>query len=192
MSAALLVVRACWMSAIKTFPLKTTHLSVFQALHANSTKGNIMDELTPQPNGMHWAVSYIGRPWQAGAKGPDCFDYWSLLIWVQKHYLNRNLPDIPVFDGDLKKIARTFLAHPERKRWRRVKRPKQGDALLMRQSRHPIHVGLWVIINPTEQGILHCIKGRDVVFQNTASLKLSGWQIEGFYHFARKAPKPAY
>ncbi|WP_039758437.1 NlpC/P60 family protein [Bartonella queenslandensis] len=150
-----------------------------------------MNELTPQPDGLHWALPYIGLPWQAGAKGPDSFDCWGLLIWVQKHHFARDLPDIPVFDDDVKKIALTFRNHPERKRWRRVNRPKQGDAVLMRQSRHPIHVGLWVSISPTEQGVLHCIKGSGVVFQNTASLKLSGWQIEGFYRLARKPRKSA-
>jgi hypothetical protein len=30
---------------------------------------------------------------------------------------------------------------------------------------------------------MHCVKGNGVVFQNMASLKLAGWQIEGFYRF---------
>ena len=142
-----------------------------------------MNEMTGQPDGLHWACRYIGLPWQAGAKGPDIFDCWSLVVWVQKYHFGRNLPDIPVAEGNLKRLALTFRDHPERKRWHLTDAPKQGDAVLMRQSRHPIHVGIWITISPSEQGVLHCVKGNGVVFQNMASLKLAGWQIEGFYRF---------
>jgi len=149
-----------------------------------------MNELTRQPDGLHWACRYIGLPWQAGAKGPDVFDCWSLVVWVQKHHFGRNLPDIPVAEGNLKRLALTFRDHPERKRWQLTDTPEQGDAVLMRQSRHPIHVGIWITISPSEQGVLHCVKGNGVVFQNMASLKLAGWQVEGFYRFQGNAAKP--
>jgi hypothetical protein len=148
-----------------------------------------MNELTQQPDGLHWACRYIGLPWQARAKGPDIFDCWSLVVWVQKQHFGRNLPDIPVAEGNLKRLALTFRDHPERKRWQLIETPEQGDAVLMRQSRHPIHVGIWITISPTEQGVLHCVKGPGkysggVVFQNLASLKLAGWHIEGFYRLS--------
>jgi hypothetical protein len=85
----------------------------------------------------------------------------------------------------------TFRDHPERKRWQLTDTPEQGDAVLMRQSRHPIHVGIWITISPSEQGVMHCVKGNGVVFQNMASLKLAGWQIEGFYRFQGNTAKPA-
>lgn len=139
-------------------------------------------------DGPHWACRYIGLPWQAGANGPDAFDCWSLVVWVQTYHFGRDLPDIPVAEGDLKRVASTFRDHPERKRWRLTEAPEQGDAVLMRQSRHPIHVGIWITIGPAEQGVLHCVKGNGVVFQSMASLALAGWQVEGFYRFQGDAP----
>jgi hypothetical protein len=131
----------------------------------------------------HWAANYIGRPWQAGAVGPDVFDCWSLVVWIQKHHFGRILPHIPATEGDLKALTRAFRDHPERQRWQRVEAVQHGDAALMRQSRHPIHVGVWVVISPSECGVLHCVKGNGVIFQDHASLKLTGWQVEGFYRF---------
>lgn len=129
----------------------------------------------------HWATDYIGLPWEAGAKGPDVFDCWSLVAWVYKHHFSYILPDIPIADGHLKQLVLAFRNHPERERWCLTNQPKEGDAVLMRQSRHPIHVGIWVTISPTEQGVLHCVKGNGVVFQTLSSLHLAGWQIDGFY-----------
>jgi len=143
-----------------------------------------MKKREQRPDEMHWACRYIGLPWQAGATGPEVLDCWSLVAWVQKHHFGRNLPDIPVVEGNLKRLALTFRDHPERKRWQPTNTPEQGDAVLMRQSRHPIHVGIWITISPTEYGVLHCVKGNGVVFQNMASLKLAGWQIEGFYRLS--------
>ena len=55
--------------------------------------------------------------------------------------------------------------------------------MLLRQSRYPIHVGVWIIIIGTEQEVLHCVEGNGVVFQTISSLQLSRWQIEGYYRF---------
>lgn len=110
------------------------------------------------------------------------------MVWVQKHHFDRDLPDIPVAESDLKRLTLTFRDHPERKRWQLTDTPEQDDAILIRQSRHPIHVGIWITISPAEQGVLHSVKSNGVALQNMASLKLSGWQIEGFYRFHGDAP----
>ena len=53
----------------------------------------------------------------------------------------------------------------------------------MRQSRHPIHVGIWINIAENEQGILHCVKHAGVIFQDLHSLQALGWKIAGYYRF---------
>jgi cell wall-associated NlpC family hydrolase len=133
----------------------------------------------------HWAVPLIGKPWEAGQQGPDAFDCWGLLAWVYKQQYSILLPRISVAEGDLRSQIKAFRAHPEHRHWQQVDTPKEGDALLLRQSRHPIHVGIW-IVTEGEAGVLHALQGAGVVFQTLNSLKLSGWSIEGVYRCQRQ------
>ena len=133
----------------------------------------------------HWAVPLIGKPSEAGQQGQDAFDCWGLLAWVYQQQFNINLPRISVAEGDLRSQIRAFRSHPEHRHWQQVDTPKEGDALLLRQSRHPIHVGLW-IKTEGEAGVLHALQGAGVVFQTLNSLKLSSWSIEGVYRCQRQ------
>jgi len=133
----------------------------------------------------HWAVPLIGKPWESGQQGPEAFDCWGLLVWVYQQQFNINLPNIAVAEGDLRSQVKAFHAHPENAHWQRVEKPKEGNALLLRQSRHPIHVGLW-IDTEGESGVLHALQGAGVVFQTLNSLKLSGWSVEGIYRCQRQ------
>ena len=130
---------------------------------------------------MHWAEKYVGRPWVAGGRGPDAFDCWGLFRWIQRHHYGCEVPEVPVDAGDLRGIVQTFNGHPERRRWERVHVPCDGDGVLMRRSRHPVHVGIWLDVDGG--GVLHCAQGIGVVFQKSADLVLGGWRIEGFYRF---------
>ena len=58
------------------------------------------------------------------------------------------------------------------------------DVVLMRQAKNPVHAGLWLDIDGG--GILHCVRGSGVVFQNIASLNLSGWFIDSYYRVKNK------
>ena len=127
----------------------------------------------------------IGKPWEAGQQGPDAFDCWGLLAWVYKQQFNIHLPRISVNEGDLRAQVKAFRAHPEHRHWQQVDTLKEGDALLLRQSRHPIHVGIW-IDTEGESGMLHSLQGAGVVFQTLNSLTLSGWSIEGVYRCQRQ------
>jgi hypothetical protein len=100
---------------------------------------------------------------------------------VQRNHFGRELALIPVDALDLRVVLRTFNEHPERKRWQRVPNPKHGDAVLMRQSRYPVHVGVWLDVDGG--GVLHCAHGVGVVFQDLLALDRHGWRAEGFYAF---------
>jgi len=78
-------------------------------------------------------------------------------------------------------IARGFRDHPERERWDLVDDPVEGDCVLMRQARYPIHVGVWLDVD--NGGVLHCSQESGVAFQTLSSLALNGWQVEDFYRF---------
>ena len=134
---------------------------------------------------MHWAEDLIGRPWVAGGRGPDVFDCWGLARWCWRERFGIEVPEIPVDAANLRAVLAGFRDHPERQRWRRVERapeqPREGDAVLMRQSRHPVHVGIW--LNVDGGGVLHAARDIGVVFQPPVDLTAHGWRIEGFYRF---------
>ena len=130
---------------------------------------------------MHWAETYIGIPWSATGDGPASYHCWAFVRHIQKEHFGRDLPSIPNPE-DVLAIARGFRDHPERQRWKLVNAPKDGDCVLMRQARYPIHVGVWLDVDGG--GVLHCSQEAGVAFQGVNALALNGWHIEGFYHFA--------
>jgi hypothetical protein len=134
--------------------------------------------MNPTP---YWATELIGRPWHAGARGPDAFDCWGLFLAIPRDPCGRDRPEIPVNANDLRAVVSTFRSHPERQRWAVVVQPVEGDAVLLRQSRHPVHVGVWLEIDGG--GVLHAVKDAGVVFQKLPDLLLHGWRVEGFYRF---------
>ena len=91
------------------------------------------------------------------------------------------VPEIPVDAGDLRAVLAGFRHHPERRRWQAVEVPREGDAVLMRQSRHPVHVGIWLAVDGG--GVLHAARDIGAVFQSPADLTTHGWRIEGTYRF---------
>ena len=129
----------------------------------------------------HWACEYIGRPWKCAAAGPDAFDCWGLVVDIHRRFYNRHLTIIPVEENNLKALIQTIDKHPERQYWKSVTSPCEGDIALMRQSRHPIHVGIWLDVDGG--GILHCAQASGVVFQDLNNLRLCGWHIESFYRY---------
>ncbi len=138
---------------------------------------------------MHWAEDLIGRPWVAGGRGPHAFDCWGLVRWCCRERFAIEVPEIPVDAANLRAVLAGFRDHPERQRWRRVERarerPREGDAVLMRQSRHPVHVGIWLAVDGG--GVLHAARDIGVVFQGPADLAGHGWRIEGTYRFTGDA-----
>lgn len=129
----------------------------------------------------HWASSYIGKPWRVASDGPDAFDCWGLVVEVQRRLFGRRMDTIHVEPENLRLLIRTIRQHPIRREWQPNVYQREGDLALLRQSRHPVHVGVWLDVDGG--GVLHCLRGCGVVFQTLASLRLSGWQIESFYTY---------
>jgi cell wall-associated NlpC family hydrolase len=134
---------------------------------------------------MHWASAYIGLPYSVHGGGPDLFNCWEFVRMVQSRHFGRALPDI-ANPEDVLVMGRTFRDHPERRRWDKVELPAVGDCVLLRRSRHPIHVGVWLDVNCG--GILHCSQESGVVFQRPDALAMNGWAVEGFYRFVGDQP----
>lgn len=131
---------------------------------------------------MHWASKYIGLPWSATGEGPDSFHCWAFVRHVMAEHFGRQVPAIP-YTEDLLDLAREFRDHPERGRWHEVAPAEAlpGDAVLLRQARYPIHIGVWLEVDGG--GVLHCSRDSGVVFQRLAALRLNGWHVAGVYRF---------
>lgn len=126
-------------------------------------------------------TSLIGLPWVAGARGPEAYDCWGLFLAVQRDHFSRDLPEIPVDALDLRAVLNAFSGHPERQRWLSVSKPEEGDAVLMRQSRYPVHIGVW--LNIDGGGVLHAVRHAGVVFQTLAALDAHGWRVDSVMRF---------
>lgn len=120
---------------------------------------------------MSFAREYIGQSWVYGEH--DC---WAFFRKVQKEKFNRDVPAIDVDALDTMACVRQFTNHDERKNWQEVKEPKNGDAILMSQSKRPTHVGIWV-----DGSVLHCVRGAGVVYSNMRALKSFPYNIVGIY-----------
>lgn len=127
----------------------------------------------------HFANKYIGRPWAAGAQGGESFDCWGFVRYVLKHEYGYNVPQVNVNPECLRDVLHAFRADLAFQAFIEVTTPKDGDVVLMRQAKNPVHAGLWLEIDGG--GVLHCVRNSGVVFQNIRSLNASGWFLDSFY-----------
>jgi cell wall-associated NlpC family hydrolase len=131
----------------------------------------------------HWATPLIGKPWRYGAQGPDEFDCWGFVRYVQRVQYSIALPDVLV--PDTWPAVRDLLEnHGEHRNWNKVDTPQDGDIVMMARNRIPVHVGIALRANGA-QGVLHCFEPSGVVFQPLPSLRIGGW---GGLTYYRRAP----
>lgn len=128
---------------------------------------------------MHFANKYIGRQWVAGAQGPDSFDCWGFVRYALKHEYGYDVPQVNVNPECLRDVLHAFRTDLAFQAFVEVEKPQDGDVVLMRQAKNPVHCGLWLEIDGG--GVLHCVRESGVVFQNIRSLNLSGWYLHSFY-----------
>ena len=118
----------------------------------------------------HWAISYIGLPWEAGAQGPSSYDCWGFFRKVQAQHFGIDVPLViaPDYD-DPTVLVSLFRTHEENQRWACVTQPRHGDAVIIHK---PFHIGIWLDVDGG--GVLHCMRGAGVVFTHEAAWRLSG------------------
>ncbi len=127
----------------------------------------------------HFANKYIGRPWVAGGQGPDSFDCWGFVRYVLKHEYGFDVPPVNINPDNLRDVVRAFKEDLAFQAFHEVSKPQDGDVVLMRQSKNPVHCGLWLAIDGG--GVLHCVRDSGVVFQDKQSLLISGLTLHSFY-----------
>lgn len=115
---------------------------------------------------------YIGLPYH-----PSDFNCWHLVQQVQREQFGRELPSFTVSGARLHEVAQTFHHAAERQNWHRTDKPGHGCCVLMRRTRYPIHIGVWLEIDGG--GVLHNLENLGVVFQKPQDL--IGITVEGYY-----------
>jgi len=127
----------------------------------------------------HFANKYIGRPWVAGAQGADAFDCWGFVRFVLANEYAVSVPPVNINPNNLRDVLTAFHKDLAFKAFVQVDKPIDGDVVLLRQAKNPVHAGLWLDIDGG--GVLHCVRESGVVFQNIRSLNLAGWFLDSFY-----------
>ncbi len=125
----------------------------------------------------HWASSYLGIPWDADAH--ECGDFFRR---VQRERFGREVEPYEVDANDIRGCIYTLEGHPENRRWVRVDKPQEGDAVKLGHGKRASHIGIWIDANGG--GVLHCPEGFASVFEPLHKLRLSGWQLVEFYRYA--------
>lgn len=130
----------------------------------------------------HWALHYIGLPWEYGSEGPDSFDCWGFIRTVQRDRFGVYMPAIPAPSSWAE--ARDMINNnAERSNWEQVDAPSEGDLVLMARNRRPVHIGVLILANGI-LGVLHCMQPNGVVFNSLPSLKSCGWGALTYYRRA--------
>lgn len=121
---------------------------------------------------------YLGKPWSNGSDGPDAFDCWGL---VRAVYRQRGIV-LPVVDVDAHRALEVRHAMRDNMDgWNLLGKPEDYCAVLMSASLRPHHVGVWI---PNDGGgVLHSVEGAGVIFNRKLTLKMSGWNLLGFYEW---------
>lgn len=132
----------------------------------------------------HWATEYIGLPWEYGARGPRAYDCWNFVCVVMKNNFSIQMPNVE-YEPNWKDAAYKLNTAENRKNWREVPKPVEGDITFMGRSRYPVHIGIWINANGS-QGVLHCMDRIGVHFTTQNMLVASGWGLlEHYRHSSR-------
>lgn len=127
---------------------------------------------------MIFACKYIGMPYHS-----IDFNCWGLVKHFYKTEYGIDLPLIIPEDQNIKSTINAINQSSERENWNKAIYPQCGDVVLLRQSKQPVHVGVW--LGNDGGGVLHCLKETGVIFQSLQNLLFMGWKVEGFYRYAK-------
>ncbi|WP_210528220.1 hypothetical protein [Rubellimicrobium arenae] len=118
-----------------------------------------------------WAVAYVGLPYVLGVG--EC-SHRAALVWRQEFGLDI---EVPAAFGDLN-VAQTLLkAELAKPDWVPVRRPAEGDAVIMWKGDRLAHVGVWV----APGHVLHCTRAEGMVLTPEADLPAQGFRIFGYF-----------
>jgi hypothetical protein len=75
----------------------------------------------------HWAMQYMGKPWESGAQGPDAYDCFALVRAVQRDVFGRDLPLIVLDATNTDIVQNAFLKPEYYAQWQLTDDAVEGD-----------------------------------------------------------------
>ena len=120
----------------------------------------------------------IGLSYGKDANGPNAYNCWTFLEFVERTYFGIDIPFLSLKDTEENaELHRYKLRSGE---WQITKEPKHGDGVLLRGGMSP-HVGVYIDLEGG--GVLHCVEGFGVIFTPKNHLSASGYDQATFYRF---------
>lgn len=128
-------------------------------------------------------AALIGRPYAPGARGPDAFDCWGLVVHVLASGFAVAAPDVARTDCGLRAARRLFDEHAGNAGWLPTPVPSPGAVALMGTAGRPAHAGI-AIADGARLGVLHALEREGVVFDALTKLPARGFTFVSWW----KAP----
>lgn len=124
----------------------------------------------------HDVNSLLDLPYEDGAFGPDSFNCWGLLYYVQINYFRTNMPVAPIGDGDACRAM--FEGQLKGGAWTELGAPEHGCGALLRGGETP-HVGIYLDLDGG--GILHSMIGAGVIWTPLGRLRALNFGRTKYY-----------
>jgi len=128
---------------------------------------------------------YVGRPFKAGAHGPEYFDCYGLVWHLAKTHGDTLLPRFDDENYQLARIKATIEGQALSDDWEQVDEPQDFDSvLLQRNPTEAYHVGAYLCLGDASQGrVLHAMPGHGVVCSDFQGLSRMGFKRIEFYRY---------
>ena len=125
---------------------------------------------------------HIGKKWVSGARGPNEFDCWGLLLYVLKNNFGMDIEEkeYHIHGKDTLKITKEYEKAVGSKNWEKREVPHDGYAVALSKGKKIHHAGVWVA-----GGCLHAFDGSCVVHNNLFSLHRNGFKRIEFYKWQK-------
>ena len=129
----------------------------------------------------HWTQAYVGLPYILGVG--ECA-HRAALVWRQEFGFEIEPP--PAY-GDMAVAQSHIEAELAKPEWCRVRRPQEGDAVIMWKGERLCHVGVWV----APGHVLHCTRKDGMVLTPEDELESQGFRVFGYVRWQEQVAMAA-
>lgn len=122
---------------------------------------------------IQFILEHLGKPYKLGTQGPDYFDCWGWVRFINKELWNREIPWIDMSKGSISDFIKSGYEYRSQMDWVVIPNPIHSCLVEMSHARHAHHVG--VFINVDGGQVVHSIQGGGVVCDPLLTIPISGW-----------------
>lgn len=112
----------------------------------------------------------VGKPYEPFGRGPEAFNCWGLLRFVQLAYFGLDMGEMPI--GNEEQTKQQHNDNLNVGLYEPIDKPYHGCAVLLRAGNAP-HVGVW--LNIDGGGVLHSFENVGVIWTPQHSLNRLGF-----------------